>query len=165
MLDLSRIDAGAFEAKRVPIDPTAIIEEFIDDYRVLAEQKGVALDWRSKAPGTKLVFDEYCFTHMLSNLLNNAVKFTERGSVGVRLFKHPMGGLALEVNEHRNRMEAKFVSRVFEPFSREQRKGATEGAGLGLAVTRRYLEINDASVSVQTCEKEGSTFLVRLSSP
>ncbi len=164
MLDLSRIDAGAFEAKRVPIDPTAIIEEFIDDYRVLAEQKGVALDWRSEAPGTTLVFDEYCFTHMLSNLLSNGVKFTERGRVGVRLFKHPMGGLALEVSDTGIGMETKFVSRLFEPFSREQRKGATEGAGLGLAVTRRYLEINGASISVQTRENEGSTFLIRLSS-
>jgi PAS domain S-box-containing protein len=163
MLDLSRIDAGAFEAKRVPINPTALIEGFIDDYKVLAEQKGLTLDWSNEAPGSTLEFDEYCFTHMLSNLLNNAIKFTDRGRIRVRLFRSAEGGLALEVSDTGIGMEEKFVSRLFDPFSREQRKGGTEGAGLGLAVTKRYLELNGASISVQTRENEGSTFLVRLS--
>jgi PAS domain S-box-containing protein len=163
MLDLSRIDAGAFEAKRVPIDPTALIEEFIDDHKVLAEQKGLTLDWSSEAPGSILEFDEYCFTHMLSNLLSNAIKFTERGRVGVRLFRDTGGGLALEVSDSGIGMDEKFVSRLFDPFSREQRKSGIEGAGLGLAVTKRYLELNGASISVQTRKEAGSTFLVRLS--
>jgi PAS domain S-box-containing protein len=163
MLDLSRIDAGAFEAKRVPIDPTALIEEFIDDYKVLAEQKGLTLDWSSEAPGSTLEFDEYCFTHMLSNLLSNAIKFTERGRVGVRLFRDTGGGLALEVSDTGIGMDEKFVSRLFDPFSREQRKSGIDGAGLGLAVTKRYLELNGASISVQTRKDAGSTFLVRLS--
>lgn len=163
MLDLSRIDAGAFEAKRVPIDPTALIEEFIDDHKVLAEQKGLTLDWSSEAPGSTLIFDEYCFTHMLSNLLSNAIKFTERGRVGVRLFRDTGGGLALEVSDSGIGMDEKFVSRLFDPFSREQRKSGIDGAGLGLAVTKRYLELNGASISVQTRKDAGSTFLVRLS--
>ena len=163
MLDLSRIDAGAFEAKRVPLNPTALIEEFIDDYKVLAEQKGLTLDWSSEAPGSTLEFDEYCFTHMLSNLLSNAIKFTERGRVGVRLFRDTGGGLALEVSDTGIGMDEKFVSRLFDPFSREQRKSGIDGAGLGLAVTKRYLELNGASISVQTRKDAGSTFLVRLS--
>jgi len=163
MLDLSRFDAGAFEAKRVPIDPTALIEEFIDDYKVLAEQKGLTLDWSSEAPGSTLEFDEYCFTHMLSNLLSNAIKFTERGRVGVRLFRDTGGGLAVKVSDTGIGMDEKFVSRLFDPFSREQRKSGIDGAGLGLAVTKRYLELNGASISVQTRKDAGSTFLVRLS--
>lgn len=127
----------------MPIDPTALIDGGIDDYRVLAEQKGLALDWSSEAPKSTLKFDEYCFTHMLSNLLNNAIKFTERGRVGVRFFQGADGGLALEVSDTGIGMEPKLVSRLFEPFSREQRKGgATSGAGLGLAVAKRYLELN-----------------------
>jgi PAS domain S-box-containing protein len=163
MLDLSRIDAGAFEAKRVPINPTALIEEFVDDYRVLAEQKGLTLDWSSEAPGSSLEFDEYCFTHMLSNLLSNAIKFSERGGIGVRLFRDTGGGLALEVSDTGIGMDEKFVSRLFDPFTREQRKSGAEGAGLGLAVTKRYLELNGASISVQTRKGAGTTFLVRLS--
>lgn len=164
MLDLSRIDAGAFEARRVPIDPAALIERVVDDYRVLAEQKGLTLDWSSEAPGSTLEFDEYCFTHMLSNLLSNAIKFTERGRVGVRLYSDADGGLALEVSDTGVGMDPKFVSQLFDPFSREQRKnGSPEGAGLGLAVAKRYLELNGASISVQTRKDEGTTFLVRLS--
>jgi PAS domain S-box-containing protein len=164
MLDLSRIDAGAFEARRVPIDPAALIERVVDDYRVLAEQKGLTLDWSIEAPASTLEFDEYCFTHMLSNLLSNAIKFTERGRVGVRLYSDADGGLALEVSDTGVGMDPKFVSQLFDPFSREQRKnGSPEGAGLGLAVAKRYLELNGASISVQTRKDEGTTFLVRLS--
>jgi PAS domain S-box-containing protein len=163
MLDLSRMDAGALEAKRVPINPSALIEEFIDDYRVLAEQKGLTLDWSNEAPGSTLEFDEYCFTHMLSNLLNNAIKFADHGRVGVRLFRDAGGRLALEVSDTGIGMREEFVSRLFTPFSREQRKGGSDGAGLGLVVTKRYLELNGASIAVQTREDEGSTFLVRLS--
>jgi PAS domain S-box-containing protein len=163
MLDLARMDAGAFEAKRVPIDPAGLIEEFIEDYKVLAEQKGLTLDWSNEAPGSTLEFDEYCFTHMLSNLLNNAIKFTDRGRVGVRLFRGAGGGLALEVSDTGIGMREEFVSRLFTPFSREQRKGGADGAGLGLAVTKRYLELNGASISVQTHKDAGSTFLVLLS--
>jgi PAS domain S-box-containing protein len=163
MLDLSRMDAGAFEAKRVPIDPAGLIEEFIEDYKVLAQQKGLTLDWSNEAPGSTLEFDEYCFTHMLSNLLNNAIKFTDRGRVGVRLFRGAGGGLALEVSDTGIGMREEFVSRLFTPFSREQRKGGADGAGLGLAVTKRYLELNGASISVQTHKDAGSTFLVLLS--
>jgi PAS domain S-box-containing protein len=163
MLDLSRIDAGAFEAKRVPINPTALIEGFIDDYKVLAEQKGLILDWSNEAPGSTLEFDEYCFTYMLSNLLNNAIKFTDRGGIRVRLFRGAEGGLALEVSDTGIGMQEKFVSRLFDPFSREQRKSGIDGAGLGLAVTKRYLELNGASISVQTRKGAGTTFLVHLS--
>ena len=165
MLDLSRIDAGAFEARRVLIDPTALIERVIDDYNLLAEQKGLALNWSSEAPGSTLEFDDYCFTHMLSNLLSNAIKFTERGTIGVRLFRDAESRLALEVSDTGIGMDTSFVSRLFEPFSREQRKGGSiEGAGLGLAVAKRYLELNGAKVSVQTRKNEGSTFLVHFSS-
>ena len=108
----------------MPIDPArSLIDGGIDDYRVLAEQKGLALDWSSEAPKSTLKFDEYCFTHMPSNLLNNAIKFTERGRVGVRFFQGADGELALEVSDAGIGMEPKFVSRRFEPFSREQRAG------------------------------------------
>ncbi len=163
MLDYSRIDAGAFEAKRVPIDPTALIEGFIADYKMLAERKGLTLDWSSEAPGSILEFDEYCFTRMLSNLLSNAIKFTDRGRIGVRLFRSAEGGLALEVSDTGIGMRENFVSRIFDPFSREQRKSETDGAGLGLAITKRCLELNGAGITVRTRENEGSTFLIRLS--
>jgi len=165
MLDLSRIDEGAFEARRVTLDPAALIERVIDDYKVLAEQKDLTISWDNEALGSTLEFDEYCFTHMLSNLLSNAIKFTERGRIGVRLFRDAESRLALEVSDTGIGMETNFVSRLFAPFSREQRTGrSTEGAGLGLAVAKRYLDLNGANVSVHTRKDEGSTFLVHLSS-
>jgi len=100
---------------------------------------------------------------ILSNLLSNAIKFSERGGIGVRLFRDTGGGLALEVSDTGIGMDEKFVSRLFDPFTREQRKSGAEGAGLGLAVTKRYLELNGASISVQTRKGAGTTFLVHLS--
>jgi signal transduction histidine kinase len=164
MLDLSRMEVDGFEAKPVWIDPAALIEKVIDDLKVLAEQKKLTIAWNNEARVTTLRFDEYCFTHMMSNLLGNAIKFTERGEIVIRLFRDECGGLALEVSDTGIGMEPEFVSHLFEPFAREERKrGEAEGAGLGLAVTKRYLELNDAEISVKTTKDAGTTFLVLFS--
>ncbi|HUX85716.1 MAG TPA: PAS domain-containing sensor histidine kinase [Chloroflexota bacterium] len=164
MLDLSRMDVGCFQARPVSIEPAALVERVIEDFKVLAERKNLDIVWKNEAPGSTLEFDEYCFTHMLSNLLSNAIKFTDRGKIEVRLFRASDGMMALEVSDTGIGMEPRFVSHLFEPFAREQRKtGAAEGAGLGLAVTKRYLELNDAKVSVQTAKDAGTTFLIRFS--
>ena len=165
ILDLQRVRAGAIELKRDPIAPAQLIEGLIRDYKVLADQKDVTISWKNEAPDVTIKFDEFCFIQMISNLLNNAIKFTEHGSVNLRLFTQEEGSIALEVSDTGIGMDEAFVSRLFKPFARENRGGkAVTGAGLGLALTQRYAELNNAQISVKTRLGEGSSFLVSFSS-
>jgi PAS domain S-box-containing protein len=166
ILDLQRVRAGAIELKREPIAPAQLIEGLIRDYKVLADQKDVTISWKNEVPNSiTILFDEFCFTQMISNLLNNAIKFTEHGCVNLRLFTQAEGSIAIEVSDTGIGMDEAFVSRLFKPFARENRSGsAASGAGLGLALTQRYAQLNNAQISVKTRLGEGTTFLVTFSS-
>jgi signal transduction histidine kinase len=97
--------------------------------------------------------------------LSNAIKYTEHGYVSLRLFAQAEGSIALEVSDTGIGMEEGFITRLFTPFAREDRGGrAINGAGLGLALTLRYAELNDARISVRTRVGEGTTFTVSFSS-
>ena len=123
------------------------------------------ISWNNEAPDVTIKFDEFCFIQVISNLLNNAIKFTEHGSVNLRLFTQAEGSIAIEVSDTGIGMDEAFVSRLFKPFARENRGGkAVTGAGLGLALTQRYAELNNAQISVKTRLGEGSSFLVSFSS-
>ena len=166
ILDLQRVRAGAIELKREPIAPAQLVEALIRDYKLLADQKNLSISWENEVPNNiTIIFDEFCFTQMISNLLNNAIKFTDHGYINLRLFTQTEGSIAIEVSDTGIGMDEAFVSRLFKPFARENRAGrGIIGAGLGLALTKRYAELNKARISVKTRLGEGTTFLVTFSS-
>jgi CheY-like chemotaxis protein/anti-sigma regulatory factor (Ser/Thr protein kinase) len=135
-------------------------------FQPLAGDKGLTVALELDEPEAEIVFDEYCLTHALRNLVGNAIKFTEAGSVTVRLFREASDRLAIEVRDTGVGIEDAYLPFLFKPFS-QQESGYTrrfEGSGIGLAVTRRYLELNSASISVDTEKGCGSTFTVRFAS-
>jgi signal transduction histidine kinase len=83
-------------------------------------------------------------------VMHNAIKFTERGGVTVRVARSTSGALTLMVKDTGVGIEQTYLAHLFEPFSQEQSSPARryEGAGLGLALTRRYLELNGATLKV-----------------
>jgi signal transduction histidine kinase len=99
----------------------------------------------------------------LSILLDNAIKFTSRGKVSVRLGGDAQGMLCLQVRDSGAGIAPQQLSRLFEPFSQQQAgyDRAFEGMGLGLALCRRYLELNGAVISVESAEGRGSTSTIR----
>jgi signal transduction histidine kinase len=162
-LDISRMEAGAFQVRRVPLNLTAAVGQVIDEFRPLAEEKGLKLVWEPARDGATIQFDEYCLAQALSNLLENAIKYTDSGSIAVRLFCGADNQTCLEVRDSGIGIDPQFMPRVFEPFSQEEAEYSRrfQGAGLGLALVKRYLALNDAQVSVTSQKGSGTTFLIR----
>jgi hypothetical protein len=98
----------------------------------------------------------------LRNLVDNAIKFTEHGSATVRLHRDATDTLCLNVVDTGIGIEAAFQLHLLEPFSQEDCgiSRRFEGAGLGLALTRRYIELNGANLSVRSEKGVGSTFTI-----
>lgn len=163
MLDISRMEAGAFQVRRVPLNVGAAVAQVIEEFRPLAEEKGLKLSWETSRDGATIQFDEYCLTQALSNLLENAIKYTDSGTIAVRLFSGADNGMCLEVSDTGIGIDPRFLSRVFEPFSQEEAEYSRrfQGAGLGLALVKRYLALNDAQVSVSSEKGRGTAFLIR----
>jgi PAS domain S-box-containing protein len=165
ILDISKIEAGAFNLAPAKLEIDRLLEHLLTDFRVIAERKGIALTCTIDTPGAAVVFDEYCLTQALTNLLDNALKFTERGGVAYQLYRATDARLCVEIRDTGIGISQEYLSRLFQPFSQEHSGDARkfQGSGLGLALTRKYLELNGAEISVQSEKGEGTTFTIRFS--
>ncbi len=165
ILDISKIETDAFSLVPVRLEIGLLLERLLADFRLIAERKGIALTCTIDAPGASVVFDEYCLTQALTNLLDNAIKFTERGAITCRLYRATDGTLCLEIRDTGIGISEEYLPQLFEPFSQEHSGTVRQfqGSGLGLALTRKYLELNGAKVSVQTEKDRGTTFTIHFS--
>ncbi len=165
ILDFSKIEARAFELRPQTVKLATMLERHVDDIRILAEQKNLRLRCVIDELKATVLFDEYCLSGALTNLLQNAIKFTEEGLVTAKLYRGSDRALKLSVTDTGIGIEPAYLARIFEPFSQEE-SGYTrrfEGNGLGLALTRSYLHLNSATISVQSQKGQGSTFTITFS--
>jgi PAS domain S-box len=170
VLDLSRIEAGELHLERVPFRLSTLLETVRAIVQAQATAKGLALCFEP-APGLpeELLGDPLRIRQVLINLLGNAVKFTARGSVTLRVAaQHPQAGrclLRFEVIDTGIGIEAAMHSRIFEAFTQgdgsiTRRYG---GTGLGLSIVRRLVTLMDGELTLQSAPGQGSTFCVSLS--
>ncbi|MGH7859658.1 MAG: ATP-binding protein [Candidatus Binatia bacterium] len=165
ILDLSKIETRTFRIDPVAIDLPALLRKQADDFEVLAREKGLPLTCEIDESEAAILFDEYCLSNSLMNLIQNAIKFTEKGGVHLRIFRDADWTLCLEVRDTGIGIDPAYLPRIFAPFSQEE-AGYTrrfEGSGLGLALTRNYLELNHAQLTVKSKKGKGSVFTVRFS--
>ena len=162
ILDLSKIEARAFELQPVDVDVPALVRRVIGDVALLAQEKGLSLRRDLAVERAWVRFDEYCLSQALVNLLGNAIKFTERGHVTVRLHRGGDGRLRLEVADTGVGIGAAHRERLFEPFSQEESGWSRrfDGSGLGLALTKSYVDLNGATLSVESEKGVGSRFTI-----
>lgn len=165
VLDLSRIESGAFELKPVTITLGDLVERQVQDLSVLARKKSIGLVCQIEEPAARVIFDEHCLSNTIINLLQNAIKFTDRGAVSARVFRDHMGVLSLEVRDTGRGIDPVYLPHLFEPFSQEGQDLIPnyEGAGLGLALVKRYVEFNHARIAVESTRNSGTAFTVSFS--
>ncbi len=165
ILDFSKIEARAFELRPQAVKLATMLERHVNDIRILAEQKNLRLRCVIDDSKGTVLFDEYCLSGALTNLLQNAIKFTEQGSVTAKLYRGADRNLKISIIDTGIGIEPGYLARIFEPFSQEE-SGYTrrfEGNGLGLALTRSYLQLNGAKISVESQKGQGSTFTINFS--
>ena len=162
VLDLAQLEAGALELTAERVDLHAEVREVMDQFRPQAQAKGIAL--RLDLPGDPAYgwVDRAAIARVTTNLVSNAVKFTDGGYVAAAL--RPDGDVVeLRVTDTGIGIGADFLEKVFDEFRQESTgAGRThEGSGLGLTITRRLVELMDGSISVESTLGEGTTFTVR----
>jgi signal transduction histidine kinase len=171
ILDLARIEAGRVELNPVPLPLPSHLQATLEILRVKAEEKGLALVFEA-APAlpASVLADERRVCQVLLNLLGNAIKFTDHGSVALRVSAEAQGPsqvlLRLDVEDTGTGMRADDLERIFQPFQQvgdaESRRG---GTGLGLAITRALVKDMGGRVQVSSELGRGSRFRVELPLP
>ena len=165
ILDYSRMEARALTFNPSAIALAPFIEDQAHDFNVLAAEKGLKLRLEIAESDATVRFDEYCLQSALSNLLQNAIKFTDRGEIVLGLDRDSTGTLKLEVRDTGIGIDNDYLPRLFEPFSQEQtgHHRRFEGAGLGLAFARKCVELGGARISAVSRKGEGSIFTIAFS--
>ncbi|WP_395682275.1 two-component regulator propeller domain-containing protein [Dokdonella sp.] len=162
-LDIARIDAGKFVLDDQPLDPAALAREVIELDQPLAQRKGITLSLHVAANVPAQIWgDALRIRQILLNLLGNALKFTERGSVELSLLRFG-DRLRLRVADSGPGMSDELRTRLFNRF--EQAEGVTRrhgGSGLGLAICRELSALMGGTISVTSVPGEGSVFNVDL---
>ncbi|MEW5683488.1 MAG: ATP-binding protein [Pseudomonadota bacterium] len=164
VLDLAKIEAGKLEVEVAPFVLADLLDEVVETYRGIADDKGVLLS-REVEPSAIGVYhsDGPRIRQVLQNLIANAVKFTKVGEVRVRAL-HADGGLTIEVEDTGPGIAADALSRLFGKF--EQADASTTrkygGTGLGLAICAELAGRLGGVLEVESVLGEGSVFRLRL---
>jgi signal transduction histidine kinase/ActR/RegA family two-component response regulator len=164
LLDLSSIDSGAIELKAGEVDPQVLADGARTTFSTMAEARGLSLGL-TLAPGTagKCIGDPRRVRQVLHNLISNAIKFTEHGSIRVALAGADEG-LTFRIADTGVGIPSAKIGQVFDNFvqadaSATRRHG---GSGLGLAICRDLVALMNGDIGVESVEGQGTTFTVSL---
>jgi signal transduction histidine kinase len=160
ILEVARIENG-LELRKAPVDLESLADRAAGAFRPAAKQKGLVLEVVAESPVPPLSADEGKLERVLSNLVGNAVKFTDKGSVTVRVGKE--GGFAyVAVEDTGPGVPPAFRERLFSKFSRADAAAGKEGTGLGLAIAKGILEAHGGGLSAGEAPGGGALFTARV---
>ncbi len=165
VLEIAKIEAGRLQLEIAPFDLGSMVRDVVDMMQVRAQDKGLTLllDQSSAFPRF-IKGDEARLRQILVNLLGNAVKFTEQGGVVIRLGvkENSHDHLLIEVEDTGPGINPEDQQRIFQPFVQLVESGEQKGTGLGLTITRQFVQMMGGTISVESTLGEGTRFRVEL---
>ncbi len=167
ILNMSQLQSGSYEHKVKLISLVKnVLKPLKEEFKLVAQQKNLELNLIVNAEDTNVLVDEYTITQLFINLIDNATKYTEKGQINI-VVNSCDNKLIVEIIDTGIGISEEILPTVFEPFIQEE-MGYTrsfEGNGLGLALVRKYIELNNGSIDVKSKKGHGSTFTVSLNKP
>jgi CheY-like chemotaxis protein len=158
ILDLSKIEAQKMELNPHDFQLPEFLDEIVDICRIRAEQKQISLTYETLSIPNFVRVDEKRLRQVLLNLLGNAIKFTEKGSVTFRVGERE-GKLRFQVEDTGIGIAAEQLEKIFLPFQQVgEHRLHTEGTGLGLAIGRQLIQMMGSNIEVKSTLGSGSVF-------
>ncbi|MBD2752689.1 PAS domain S-box protein [Spirosoma validum] len=168
LLDMAKIEAGRVEVHREPFDLAGLLRSLQKIFQMRLQKRPVVMDVMLDARiSGKYIGDELMLNQILLNLLGNAEKFTEEGSIvltaRVRKKEATRTWIEFQVSDTGIGIPSDKVERVFQKFRQISPQGHKhKGTGLGLAITKELVELQEGKISVRSEEGEGSVFTFSL---
>ena len=162
LLDISKLDAGIVEPRQTTFELDPMLERLREQFAPLAEEKGISLAF-SCPPGAAVRSDEMLLEQVARNLVGNAIKYTDAGSVSVTVAVR-QEGCVLEVGDTGRGIPADAQPHVFEEFYQvgTAGHGRPQGLGLGLAIAKRLVDLLSIPLRMESEVGRGTTFSLTL---
>jgi len=176
LLDLRKIEEGKMEYQFGETDIVKLVSDIADDFEVIAEQKGLKLEFQSATASLKIKADQARIREVFQNLISNAIKYTDKGYVKVSLSDEGqeihsnilqnvgMNSVVISVEDSGRGMSEELRQKIFQQFARdEQAAKEIQGVGLGLYIAKEIVTAHHGEIWAESDgEGKGSRFFVRL---
>lgn len=162
ILSMSEVKLGTYKARLENLDLYPIIYSLYNEYKNRAKEKNLQIELINECHNSSIIADSFTVSKIFDNLLDNAIKFTNQGKIQIKL-KQEENKVAVEVADTGIGISEDYLPHLFEPFSQEE-TGYTrrfDGNGLGLALVKKYCELNNAIIDVESKKGVGSRFIVK----
>ena len=164
LLDYHLLESGKAEQHDVSFVPQQLAKSCVDEFKPMAAEKGldITLGTLTTNCGDLWRSDAFRVKQIMSNLIGNAVKYTDRGGVKVEIRISPRQHLIIYVSDTGRGMSQADCQRIFDAFTRLPNGQGKEGVGLGLSITREVVQMLGGTITVTSEEGKGSCFTVSL---
>jgi PAS domain S-box-containing protein len=161
ILNLSELQTGLYDYSPRLIDVhSEILDDLHMEFFMQLKEKNLDFEIKLNTEETKVMGDEYSLRQIFANLIDNAIKFTRHGKITVEIDKTSKSNLCVKVIDTGIGIAEEYIPKLFTPFSQEEH-GYTrsyDGNGLGLALVKRYCDLNNIDINVESRKGEGTTF-------
>jgi signal transduction histidine kinase len=163
VLNMSQVTTGTYIPNKKEIDLVDdVIDNLVCQFKPIASSKKLSFDVELGTKNTKIKADEYSINQIFNNLFDNAVKYTSEGGVKIAIGRNQQNKLFVSVKDTGIGISKEFLPILFSSFTQEY-QGYTrkfDGNGLGLALAKKYCEINSANIFVDSVKGVGTEFKV-----
>jgi signal transduction histidine kinase len=162
ILSMSSVQSGNYKATFEKFDIIPDLQNMAKEFKSLSDDKGLKLKFTFNDEPAFITADRYTVNQVFQNLINNAIKYTLKGYVEVYVKNLKNDKVKIEIRDSGIGMSEEYLQRMFMPFSQEDSgyKREFEGNGLGLALVKKYIELNRAEINVESEKNIGSVFSV-----
>ena len=163
LINMSKLQSGNFDVDYQLIDlDNELLEDLCYSFYPKAKTKGLYFNYSRNANNPFIIGDKYSLENIFNNLIDNAVKFTQEGGVDIELCNNEEGDLIIKIKDTGIGMSKEFLPILYTPFSQDSSKSNHElkGTGLGLALVKKYTELNNGSIFVESEIGRGTEFSV-----
>ncbi|KUG25761.1 sensory box histidine kinase/response regulator [hydrocarbon metagenome] len=164
ILNMSELQLGTYEVTKRKLDLTTILSNIRKEYLNLAKSKNLELRFISNYEKAEIYSDEYAVNQIFANLVDNAIKYTNKGYVEISLSKNENDSYSVKITDSGIGISQEYLPEIFEAFSQEERGYSRrfEGSGLGMSLVKKYCELINAEIHIESKRGKGATFTVVL---
>ncbi|MCX6169823.1 MAG: PAS domain S-box protein [Ignavibacteriales bacterium] len=166
IVNISQLQTGSYDYKPQEVDLyNEILSKVYNEYLGIAKKSNLDFNLSKEECNTQILIDRYSVQQIIENLIDNAIRFTDKGFVNISLGMNNEKKLYIQISDTGIGMSKEYLQKIFTPFSQEE-QGYTrpfDGNGLGLALIKKYCDLNNIALEVKSEKGVGTTFTLTFS--
>ena len=162
ILNMSLLQAGKYDLHLEPVDVTLLMEDIFSEYKLEIRQRKIYLNYSNITDNAFTKADRYSLIQIFSNIIDNAIKYTKKGGVEIIIGRDQLKRLFVNVTDTGIGMSEEYIKNLFVPFTQEIMGYSRpyEGSGLGMALIKRFSDLNNAEIKIQSEKKKGTSLQI-----